>query len=130
MSKVWAIAAVPGTMARAEAMKSHIASQADILVMRFMVISSGSIVEAVFVLPPRVPAGASRRLLGVEPRQLLPHSDSGEFTNEPKNAQEPQDHSNDYDSIQDRLNGARHGDVIIDEPKNNTNYDQDHHHMN
>jgi hypothetical protein len=48
---------------------------------------------------------------GAEPRQLLPHSDLGDFTHEPKNAQEPQDHGNDYDSIQDRLNGARHWDV-------------------
>jgi hypothetical protein len=46
-----------------------------------------------------------------DPRQLLPHSDSGEFTNEPKNAQEPQDHDNDDDRIQDHLNGARHWDV-------------------
>jgi hypothetical protein len=55
--------------------------------------------------------------------QLLTHSNVGEFTNEPKNAQEPQNHDNDYDTIQDRLNGSRHGNVIVDEPEKNTNYD-------
>jgi hypothetical protein len=48
---------------------------------------------------------------GAEPRQLLPHFDVGDFTHEPKNGQEPQDHRNDYDSIQDRLNGSCHWDV-------------------
>jgi hypothetical protein len=43
MSKVWAAAAA-GKMAGAEAMKSPIASQADILVTRFMAIASDSIV--------------------------------------------------------------------------------------
>jgi hypothetical protein len=50
-------------------------------------------------------------LPGAELRILLPHSDTGEFTDETKNAQKPQNHHNDYDRIQDRLNGARHGDV-------------------
>jgi hypothetical protein len=49
--------------------------------------------------------------LALNLRKSLPHSDTGEFTDKPKNAQEPQDHGNDYDSIQDRLNGARHRDV-------------------
>ena len=70
-----------------------------------------------------------RTYSGAAPRQLLPDSDLVEFTNEPKNAQEPQDYGNDYDSIQDRLNGSRHGDVGIDEPEKNTNYDQDQHHV-
>jgi hypothetical protein len=67
---------------------------------------------------------------GAEPRQLLAHSYIGEFTDEPKNAQEPQNYYNDDDSIQDRLNGARHGDVRVDEVENNTNYDQDHNQVN
>jgi hypothetical protein len=66
---------------------------------------------------------------GAEPGQLLAHSDIGECTDEPKNAQEPQDHDDDYHSIQDPLNGARHGDVCVDEIENDTNYDQDHHHV-
>jgi hypothetical protein len=49
MSKVWA-AATPGKMAGAAAMKSPIASHADILVTRFMVISSSSIFEAALLL--------------------------------------------------------------------------------
>ena len=60
---------------------------------------------------------------GAELNQLFTHSDIGEFTNEPKNAQKPQNHDNDDDRIQDRLNGARHWDVWIDKPKNHTNYD-------
>ena len=66
---------------------------------------------------------------GAEPRQLLTHFDVGDFTHEPKNGQEPQDYGNNYDRIQDRLNGARHWDVCVDEPEKNTNYDQDQHHM-
>jgi hypothetical protein len=64
-----------------------------------------------------------------ELRQLLSNSDIGEFANEPKHAQEPQDHGDDYDHIQDRLNGARHWNIIVDEPEENTNYDQDYQHM-
>jgi hypothetical protein len=66
---------------------------------------------------------------GAEARQLLTYSDRGEFTDEPKNGQEPQDHANDYDSIQDHLNGARHWDVCVDEVENNPHYDQDYHHV-
>jgi hypothetical protein len=68
-------------------------------------------------------------LSGAEPRQLLPHFDVGDFSQEPKNAQKPQDHGNDYDRIQDRLNGARHWNVIVDEPEKHTNYDQDQNHV-
>jgi len=42
--------AAPGTMARAEAMHSPIASQADILVPRFMAITPARMVEAVLFL--------------------------------------------------------------------------------
>jgi len=52
-----------------------------------------------------------RTFSGAEPKKLLPHFDVGDFTHEPKNGQEPQDHGNDDDSIQDRLNGSRHWDV-------------------
>jgi hypothetical protein len=46
-----------------------------------------------------------------------------------KNAQKPQDNSNNNDSIQDRLNGTRHWYESVDEPKNNTNHDQDYYYL-
>jgi hypothetical protein len=52
-----------------------------------------------------------RTVSGPEPGQLLPHFDVGDFSHESKNAQEPQDHGNDYDRIQDRFNGSRHWDI-------------------
>jgi hypothetical protein len=53
----------------------------------------------------------------------VPHSDIGEGMEKPKNVQEPQHHGNNYDAIQDRLNGARHWYEAIDEPEKNANYD-------
>jgi hypothetical protein len=46
-----------------------------------------------------------------------------------KNAQKPQDNSNNNDSIQDRLNGTRHWYESVDEPENNTNDDQDYYYL-
>jgi hypothetical protein len=39
----------------------------------------------------------------------------------PKDVQQTQHHENDHDSIQDRLNGARHRNEALDEPEENTN---------
>jgi hypothetical protein len=67
------------------------------------------------------------------PHGLLPHADladTGERTDKSENAQEPQDNANDYDSIQDRLNGAGHGDESINEPEDNANHDQGSHYVN
>jgi len=64
------------------------------------------------------------------PGQSLPHVNRGEGTQKSKNAQKPQDNGNDHNGIHDRLDGARHRDESVDEPENNTNYDQDHHHLN
>jgi hypothetical protein len=47
-----------------------------------------------------------------------------------KDIQEPQDYKNDHDSIQDRLDGARHRNEAVDEPEKNTNYDQNHKYLN
>jgi hypothetical protein len=47
-----------------------------------------------------------------------------------KDIQEPQNHENDYDSVQDRLDGSRHGYEVINQPKENTNYDQNHAYLN
>lgn len=65
-----------------------------------------------------------------ELRQLLPHMDTGELTENSKNAQEPQDNGNDHDGIQDHLYGTRHRDESVDEPEKNTNYDKDHNDLN
>ena len=43
---------------------------------------------------------------------------------DPKNIQEPQDHGNDHDGIQDRLDGARHRDEPVNQPEENPNHDQ------
>jgi hypothetical protein len=42
---------------------------------------------------------------------------------ESKDIQKPQHHGNDYDGIQDRLDGAGHRYEAIDEPEKNTNHD-------
>jgi hypothetical protein len=73
---------------------------------------------------------ASYVLIAAELGRLLPHVDLGERTENSKNVQEPQDNRNDHDGIQDRLNGARHRYESVDEPENNTNHDQDYHHLN
>jgi hypothetical protein len=54
----------------------------------------------------------------------------GEVAQESKNIQEPQNHTDDNDGIQDGFNGPRHRYVVIDEPEENTNHDQNHHDLN
>ena len=49
---------------------------------------------------------------------------TGEVAQESKNIQEPQNHTDHHDGIQDRFNGRCHRDVVIDEPEKNTNHDQ------
>ena len=65
-----------------------------------------------------------------EPRRSPPHVDIGEGLEKSKDIQEPQNYENDHDSIQDRLNGARHWNEVIDEPEENTNHDQNHQDLN
>jgi hypothetical protein len=65
-----------------------------------------------------------------EPRPSLPQMDIGEGMEQSKDIQEPQNYENDHDSIQDRLNGARHRYEAIDEPEQNTNHDQNHKDLN
>ena len=48
---------------------------------------------------------------------------------EPKHIQKPQDHPNDHDGIQDRLDGARHGHEAVHKPEQDTHYDQDHYQL-
>jgi hypothetical protein len=56
--------------------------------------------------------------------------DIGEGMEQSKDIEEPQNHENDHESIQDRLNGARHRNEAIDEPEKNTNHDQNHQDLN
>jgi hypothetical protein len=65
-----------------------------------------------------------------EPRPSHPHVHSGEGMEKSKNIQEPQNYENDHDCIQDRLNGSCHGYEVINQPKENTNYDQNHEYVN
>jgi hypothetical protein len=46
-----------------------------------------------------------------------------------KNIQEPQDDSDDHDSIQYRLDGSLHGYKAVDQPKQNTHNDQGYHYL-
>ena len=47
-----------------------------------------------------------------------------------KYIQEPQHHADDHDYVQDRLDAAGHGDETIDQPKENSNYDQSYQDLN
>jgi hypothetical protein len=47
-----------------------------------------------------------------------------------KDIQEPQNHQNDHDSIQDRLNRSCHGYETIDQPEENTHDDQNQEYIN
>jgi hypothetical protein len=68
---------------------------------------------------------------GVFPRApflwLLPNADIGEGMKQTENIQEPQDHDDHHDGIQDRLDRPLHRNKAIDEPEQNTHYDQNHH---
>jgi hypothetical protein len=48
---------------------------------------------------------------------------------ESKNIQKPQDYNNYDDSIQDGLDGPLHGYKAIDEPQQNSHYDENHHYL-
>jgi hypothetical protein len=67
--------------------------------------------------------------LRLEQFRLLPYVDLGEGTDNPKSAQEPQDNNNDHNNVQDRFDGARHGDETVDEPEKNANHNKDYHYM-
>jgi len=48
---------------------------------------------------------------------------AGEGIKKSKTIQEPQDHGNDHNRIQDRLNGSCHWYIAIHQPEENTNHD-------
>jgi hypothetical protein len=51
--------------------------------------------------------------------------DPGKGMKKSKNIQEPQDHDNDRNAIQDRLDGSCHRDETVNQPEENPNHDQD-----
>ena len=58
------------------------------------------------------------------------HAETGDRVHESKDVQHPQDHADDDDGIQDRLDGTRHRYVAIDKPEENTDRDQGHDELN
>ena len=51
---------------------------------------------------------------------------SGQRMDDSKNIQEPNDHADHHNRIQDGLDGARHRNEVIDQPEQNTNSDENH----
>jgi len=56
--------------------------------------------------------------------------DRGERAEKSKNIQKPQNYTDDHNPIQNRLNRSCHRYVAINQPEENTNYDQDHYELN
>jgi hypothetical protein len=54
---------------------------------------------------------------------LCPNVDLGQGLEEPENVQEPQNYSNYYNAIQDRLDGWLHWNIAIYQPQENTHHD-------
>jgi hypothetical protein len=53
---------------------------------------------------------------------LSPHADVGEGMKQSKNVQQPQNHDNNHDRIQDGLDRSLHW-YQVDQPKQNADYD-------
>jgi len=47
-----------------------------------------------------------------------------------KNIQQPQNHGNHYDAVQNSLDGSLHGDEAIHQPQKNTHHDQNFQELN
>ena len=61
----------------------------------------------------------------VELSQVYP----GEVPQQAENVQQPQDHGNDHDGVQNRLYGSRHRDVPVDESQKDADDDQHQHYL-
>jgi hypothetical protein len=62
--------------------------------------------------------------------RFFSHVDPGEGIENSKSIQEPQNHGNDYDGVQDLFDRARHWYVVVHQPKKNAYHDQDHYQTN
>lgn len=58
------------------------------------------------------------------------HAKTGNRVHESKDIEQPQNHADDDDGIQDRLDGTGHRYEVIDEPEENTDRNQDHDELN
>jgi hypothetical protein len=73
-----------------------------------------------------IPAIAILPLSQFIPAGLRPDANIGEGMKKSENVEEPQDHADHHDRIQDRLDCPLHRDEVIDQPQQNTHYDQYH----
>jgi hypothetical protein len=49
---------------------------------------------------------------------------------QPEYIQEPQNHCDDYDTVQNRFNGSLHGNEAVHEPQKNTHHDENFKELN
>jgi hypothetical protein len=61
---------------------------------------------------------------------LVPDSEAREIPPDPEDVQQPQDNC-DYDgAVQDSLDGILHGDVVVNQPEQNPDHNQNHDELN
>jgi hypothetical protein len=63
-------------------------------------------------------------------RRLPPHTKIGDGAEKAEDVQEPQNHGDHHNPIQNALNGPLHRYVVVHQPEKYSNYDQDHHELN
>jgi hypothetical protein len=63
------------------------------------------------------------------PHRSTPNVHPGKIVKSSKNIQDPQRRTNDYDRIQNRLNGVLHGDESIHQPEHKTDHHEDNHYL-
>jgi hypothetical protein len=73
-----------------------------------------------------IPAAAILPLPQFIPVGLRPNANIGEGMEKSENVEKPQDYADHHDGIQDRLDRPLHRDEVIDQPQQNTYYDQNH----
>jgi hypothetical protein len=61
---------------------------------------------------------------------LRSNVDSGNVVEESKDVQEPQNHGNDHNAVQNRLDLSLHGDEAIHQPQENTYHNQNFQELN
>jgi hypothetical protein len=62
----------------------------------------------------------------IVPVRLRPNVDVGKRMKKPRDVQEPHNHGDHDDGIQNRFNLSLHWNEAVDQPKQNTYYDQNH----
>jgi hypothetical protein len=62
--------------------------------------------------------------------RLRTNVDSGKGIKESKNIQDPQNHGNDHDAVQDRFDGSLHGNEAIHQPQEDTHHDENFEQLN